>query len=466
MILQILNALKQNSSTTVKKSILKEYKDNETLKRVFYMTYCRQVDFGIRKIPEYTEQEKVNSLSSALDLLKPLQERKITGNAAINYLSNLLGSVSPDDAIVLERIISRDLDCGTSRAIANSIWKGLIPEQPQQLATAYSDKALENIVYPAFGELKADGARGFAELRFYNSDDEDSHEIKILSRSGNQYLGLKQIEDELYARLAYLRSEYPNGLMVDGELEYEELVESGLDFLSGEAEVKEGANRTLSNGIANKSLSGTISIAEAKQMKFKVWDIVPLNEVYSDNFPDSEKATYFDRSQFLRAVFSDSKYIIPIEQTVVYSLEEAKALFRQYTERGYEGIILKNTKAFWENRRSKNLVKFKEVFTIDLKCIGKYPHSKDPTKLGGIHTISECGQIEVDVGSGFKEDGGELDRTLLMSQDIDGWIFECECNGLVTKKNKLNGPKSLFLGVVKRVRLDKTKANTLEEVFG
>ncbi|ASD52162.1 putative DNA ligase [Pseudomonas phage PspYZU05] len=466
MIKNILDDLAKDNSTKRKEQVMRSHESNSLLRKVYLMAYSRRIAYNIKQIPTQTKEGNTD-LDTALDQVMALHRREYTGHAARDYLLAIINSVSSSDAEVIRRVIIRDLECGASRTLANKVWPGLCPEQPQQLASSFSEKAAEKFPMPAIAELKADGARAFAELT--SVDGELS--VNIVSRAGNEYHGLDKLKKEIIELLGHMVCEdgYPEGVMLDGELEYE--VKRVKSLFDDEEPADEGANRTLSNGIANKSLSNTISKEEADNMHFRVWDLVPMKEVYAEtSLPDSERSIYIERSNFLNGLISAHKptLINAIERTMVYSLAEAKAIYKGYVDRGYEGIILKRPDAFWENARSKNLLKFKEVFSIDLRCIDKYPHSKDPNKLGGIIAVSECGKIKVDVGSGFKDTKGqELDRTALMQEDITDVIFECECNGLVDKKTRKPGdPVSLFLGVVKRIRRDKDKANTLEEVFG
>ncbi|MGP2427920.1 hypothetical protein ACTUMX_00095, partial [Escherichia coli] len=96
---------------------------------------------------------------------------------------------------------------------------------------------------------------------------------------------------------------------------------------------------------------------------------------------------------------------------------------------------------------------------------------KDPTKAGGFILESECGKIKVNAGSGLKDKAGvkshELDRTRIMENQnyYIGKILECECNGWLKSDGRTDYVK-LFLPIAIRLREDKTKANTFEDVFG
>lgn len=480
MYLQILNQIEITDSTNAKLALLKANASDDVLKRIYRLTYSRRLQYGIKKIPMYTTLEQNFSIEDALDFLEHrLATREITGNAAILETGNILGNMHPDDAKVIHRVLLRDLECGASRTMANKVWKNLVPEQPQMLANPCSDKTLKHIKFPAYAQLKADGSRCFAEIR-----GTDVSDVKLLSRAGNEYLGLDDIKLQLINASLELLEKHPGGVYIDGELVCTAAEGEGLSFILGDSSENTVSLRAQSNGIANKSLKGTISPGEADRMSYQVWDVVPLDVVYSEGKEKSEP--YDKRFHELSWMFDNAHTkIIVIENTVVNSFAEARLVYNKYVDQGLEGIILKNTFGEWENKRSKNQVKFKEIIDADLEIIGVYPHSKEPNKLGGVNLRSRCGKITVNAGSGFtdttrKRVGGDLwedipladrdslDRELLWSSrdTLIGQIAECQTNGWLTSKQRKDGTVGLFLPIIKAIRIDKEQAQTFEEIFG
>ncbi|ADR32589.1 gp30 DNA ligase [Escherichia phage vB_EcoM_VR7] len=502
MILDILNEIAATDSTKEKQAILESYSENETLKRVYRLTYSKGIQFYIKKWPKpgtTTQSFGMLNISDMLDFIEfTLAPRKLTGNAAIEELSGYIADGKKDDVEVLRRVMMRDLECGASVSIANKVWKGLIPEQPQMLASSYDEAGIaKNIKFPAFAQLKADGARCFAEVRGDELDD-----VRLLSRAGNEYLKLDLLKKELIEATREARERHPEGVLIDGELVYHEqktvVQDDGLAFLfddteQAETQIESAESRTKSNGLANKSLKGTITAVEAAGMKFQVWDYVPLIEVYSD-VKILNPLKYDVRFAVLEKMIADNVVLhgydrmILIENHVVNNLEEAKAIYKKYIALKLEGIILKNTAAPWENKRSKNMYKFKEVIDIALEIIGFYEHEKDPNKIGGVVLQSSCGKIVTNCGSGFKDttqvkdpktkkwaiipidERHEMDREALMIKarkgELVGMIADCECNGWLTSETRKDNTVKLFLPIIKGFRFDKDKADTFEEVFG
>ena len=245
------------------------------------------------------------------------------------------------------------------------------------------------------------------------------------------------------------------------------------------------ADRQTGNGILNKSLKGTIPKEEAQCIVYTVWDVID-RDVYYGN----EKATkqYKDRFEELKQIveeLNDPRVQI-IENTVVNNIDEAREVYHRYVNMGLEGIILKNLHGVFEDRRSKDQVKFKEVIDFDAEIVDVYPHSKDPNKVGGFTVRSACGRMMTNTGSGLtdttteKGDDGiervipfdrrnELDREMLWADrhNLIGKVIEMTCNGYIrSKSRKEDEPEfSLFLPIIKRIRYDKTTANTVKEVF-
>ncbi len=491
IIFTVLNLIGKDDSTNAKLAILKTYEDNDLLKRVYKMAYHPRLQYGIKKIPHYDQVDSSGTLEDALDYLEfTLSPRKLTGRAAISKLVEILERLSSDDAEVLKLIIKRDLNCGASSTLANKVWKNLIPKQPQMLASSMSEQAIANITFPAMAQLKADGARCFAEIRGDTLDD-----VKLLSRAGNEYLNLDMVKSELISMTAAYRGVH-GPCMVDGELVYfaskatgnqavgiewmmnnEEV--TGTAIVTSDKETKPVvALRSESNGIANKSLKGTITKQESSAMSFQVWDVVPLKVIYDNE----QSLTYSKRFEQLTEMANKSKRIIVIENELVEDIDEAKAIYKSYVSQGLEGIILKNTFGLWENKRSKNQVKFKEEITVDLRIVDIQEHSKDMGKLGAVHLASDDNLIKVRCGSGFtdtntRKDGkilvnipmserDELNREKLWlnADELIGSIVEIKCNGYITAAGRKDSV-SLFLPVITSIRYDKTDTNALADIF-
>lgn len=490
----LIKKVGSTNSTNGKIKLLKDNEGNNTLRRIFFLAYSNSIVFGIKKIPE-VEGEGNNSFDEALDFLEfKLAGSGLSGHAAIDAFKKTLEGLPKDEQKLLANIVSKDLEIGASSSTANKVWPNLIKKQPQMLASSNSEKTLANIKYPCYSQLKADGARCFIEIR-------PNGTVVMVSRSGKSYKNLKRIEKQVLERYKKLEHLYPNGVMIDGELVYykssKKQISNPLEAMFGDDDDQEDIvvektqeSRTMSNGIANKSLSGTISDEEADNMHFECWDLVDLKETHD---PDalSQKKKYSVRLEELTVFIEGLSSMVLIETITVNNIDEAREIYNVYVSKGYEGSILKNIDSLWENKRSKNLVKFKEVYTIDLEIVDYYIHKKDPFKIGGFTLKSSDGIILVDCGSGLTdtdkrkigtddegnsifediplEERSETNRAYLYSirETLKERIVECECNGYLFNKDWKDGDTiTIFLGTFQRFRDDKSEANSFEDVFG
>lgn len=438
--LDIINALAATTKRTAKEAILKKQVGNETLREVFRLTYTPQIRFNIKQIPSFTTSMVSKTLAEALvEIEDAFVVKKIRGHDAQDILSTVLSELDPDDATVLEMVIKRDLRCGATSSTANKIWKDLIPDQPCMLASSFKQNLVDDILQKAaFAELKADGARCMTIV-------DDVNEVTMVSRNGKQYQNLTDLKK-------VIQSMNIQNFVLDGELVY---APDGLDNV---------VDRAASNGIVNKSNKGTISDEEQSGIVYQVWDIIPL-DVYTGK-DMSLNMPYRLRKNVLTDVVTntgamDKISLIPF--TIVYTAEEASAVYRGYTEQGLEGIILKDPESLWEDRRSKSLVKYKEEHTADLEIVEVIEGTgKNKGSLGALRVKTACELLECKVGTGFK--ANQRQELWEIRDQLPGQITQLKYNGILKSKSKET--YSLFLPVYQEIRWDKSIANRLDELSG
>ena len=89
-VFEILDSLASDNSRLAKEAILKTNKDNKELQRVFKLALDPLISYYIRKIPSYKATGN-KKLSWAMDQLEnKFATRNVTGNAAIELLTNAL----------------------------------------------------------------------------------------------------------------------------------------------------------------------------------------------------------------------------------------------------------------------------------------------------------------------------------------------------------------------------------------
>jgi hypothetical protein len=453
-ILKILNEINSDTKKTHKIALVEQYKDNAQFMRVVKLALDPYINFYIKKIPDYSlrflngPNDTHKTLDWALAELEKLSSRELTGHAGIEHLRGILSSLSPDDAVVIERIIGKDLRCGMADGIVNAVSVGFIPSYPCLLARPYDAKNIKNITYPAYSQLKADGLRANGIV--------EGTKVTLCGRSGREIDLLGHMD----ADLILLSKQFPYPCVFDGEFVVVDANEKVIDRKTG-------------NGIINKAIKGTISDEEAKQIRFQVWDVIPLDEFKAG----ASKAKYKDRFEALiKAVNAVKKvgedaladklkgiatkfWVIPYK--VVNNLEEAETHFQELLSQGHEGTILKNYIAIWEDSRSKHLVKMKAELDCDLEIIGwNEGTGKFEGMVGSLQMASSDRLVEVNI-SGFSDDLRQWITDNINT--LIGTIATVIYNERIKSRDRPN-VDSLFLPRFAEFRSDKTVANSSKEI--
>ena len=410
------------------------------LQRVIFLALDPYTQFYQRKIPQYKPAKKnqADSLDSVLDSLNVLSTRQSTGNEAIAFLTKLLSSLTEDDAKVLECVIQKDLDCGVQESTANKIWKNLIPSFPCMLASAFDQKLIDKVQFPAFVQLKMDG------MRFNAIVDAKKMTVEYRSRNGKEVAVNNDSLDAAFLEMA--KNIGMANVVFDGELLVVDEAGKPLDRKTG-------------NGILNKAVKGTISDAESKQVRATIWDVIPLlyfRQGKCDVDYETRLATVVTSIDNLGG---NLKHLVSVvETTIANDLANAQKLFETYHAAGQEGIILKTRDGIWEDKRAKHQIKFKGELECDLLCVGwEEGTGKNKGKLGALVLTSSDGKINVSVGTGLTDQM----RSTLTSKMVEGKIVTVKYNARINNKK---GEDSLFLPVFLEIREDKTTADSSKKV--
>ena len=424
------NDLAANASRNYKLEKLEENRDNAGLIHVVRLALDPFTNFYIRKIPAYTRNDQNMKLGQAVEQLYELSSRNVTGNAAIEFLRNLLSSLETEDAKVIERIIQKDLKCGVSISTANAVWTGLVNDYPVMLCSQFEQKLVDKVQFPALVQTKMDGMRFNAIVR--------DGKVEYRSRNGKEI----QLLGNLDADFIKLAGEVD--CVFDGEL----LVNDKGVVL----------DRQTGNGILNKANKGTISDLEARKVRATIWDVIPY--LY---FVDGEcPVPYGKRIGSLTMLIDTHKpeKISLVDSWEVENYEEAKTLFEGLLADGQEGIILKDKRGVWENKRAKHQIKFKGELECDLKIVAvEEGQGKAVGMLGAIVCESSDGLLKVNVGSGFND--AHRNNLWSIRDTLIGKVVAVKYN--MRSKNKA-GDESLFLPIFVEIRDDKDVADSLGDI--
>lgn len=437
-ILDILNEIGADNSRLIKEKILLREKNNELLQRVIKACLDPYITYGIKKIPAYSHSTSTTSLSDAINGLQYLADRTYTGNDGIDHLRGILETCHPDDAKVIERIIGRSLECAVGEPSCNKIWPGIIPTFDVMLA----HKDTSGIKYPAYAQVKSDGMR--CHLHF------DGNTVTAWTRAGK----IIDVKGKLDSSAKCLMSA---GETWDGEL------------LMWDSKKNKPLDRKTGNGILNKGIRGTISEAEATDVRFVCWDIVDFSSTKPYSLRLSEMNSRFltinnDADETLaRALKDDPIRFVPIKSVKINNEAEAIEFYLQCIADGEEGSLEKNINSVWQPKRTKDLGKRKAEEEADLVIVGMKPGKGKSDKFKDLMGSLDCetadGKLEVNV-SGF-----DFDTRVDMTNNPQKYIKHvCTVKYNQLIKDKTSGKYSLFLPRWVELRTDKNVANKLDEL--
>jgi len=426
-----LNELAANPSRNFKIEQLELNRNNEVLREVIRLALDPFTQFYQRKIPAYTAQGG-GCLVKAMGELYELSSRNVTGNAAIQKLTDILTGLDSCNAKVIERIIQKDLKCGVQASTANVVWTGLVSEYPCMLCSQFDQKLVDKVKYPAYVQLKMDGMR-------FNAIVKDG-KCEFRSRNGKEIFLLGNLEQEFISLAGDVDCVFDGELMV--------MHPDDIQFM----------DRQTGNGILNKANKGTISVKEAAMVHATVWDVIPYILFQDGHCGTPYSTRYATLKSLVEKQPSKNKKIWLVTTDIVNTFEEAQAIFEGYLESGLEGIILKDGSGPWEDKRAKHQIKFKGELECDLKIVAvEEGKGKAEGMLGAILCESSDGVVKVSVGSGFTD----AHRKNYWKENLVDRIVAVKYNSRI--KNKA-GEDSLFLPVFVELRDDKDEADSSKDI--
>jgi DNA ligase-1 len=161
-------------------------------------------------------------------------------------------------------------------------------------------------------------------------------------------------------------------------------------------------DRKTSNGHFNRGVKNTMTPEIAKFATFIAWDIVDFSStlMYADRYDE-----YNRRWDALSAEQKTNSNIWVAEAKVVKNEKEGLEFYDKCIKHGHEGAILKNIKAVWQPKRTKDLGKMKAVEEADLVVVGwELGSGKNSKRLGNLICETQDGKLRVGVGTGFKDE--------------------------------------------------------------
>jgi hypothetical protein len=448
---EIFDEIAAEGGTNAKVAILTKYVDNELLKRVLYLANSKRVKFYIKQLPEYSWiNNGGETLEWALDGLKRITDRSITGTDALNWLVVLLSGVSTDDAYILERIIDKDCKIGLGTTYMNKVFKGLIEDTPYMGAVSFDEKKARKVFEK--------GAKGISQIKMdgrYCNAIVRNGEVEMESRQGEPTIltGAKFLEELTSFEDCVLNGE----LTMDGVSRYESngIIASLIDICSKRDSRTDKENDKKITNFEDKHGSFTGAL---EKIRYTVWDRLTVDEYFNK----ASKLKYAERLAYLERLIenANSSSVKMIESTIVHNYAQAMTHFQEVLAAGEEGTILKAWDGEWKDGKPTWQIKCKLELDLDLKITGfNYgaKGTKNENVISSLNVESLCGKLKTRP-QGLKE---TLMKEITENQDkLLGTIIEVKCSGL---SHDSNGNYSLLHPAFKGFRDDKIEANTLKE---
>jgi ATP-dependent DNA ligase len=221
------------------------------------------------------------------------------------------------------------------------------------------------------------------------------------------------------------------------------------------------------------------------------WDVIEEDVFFGLKKCTIGMADRYNQLKYLLGFDGVTKYIKPIEHEIVYSLEEAQAIYNKYRDAGEEGAMLKDSDVMWEDRRSKKILKMKAEETCELKVTGYNDGQGEFSEYVGSLILSSSDDkvvvsmsgfplklraeitanihnktVTYDVAAGVDSEG----KPMWISHEVYPGDTEINLRSIVEVtynekiKSRDSDVYSLFLPRFDKVRHDKKEANSFEEI--
>lgn len=351
----VLDSIERTSSRLEKEGILRANVNNRSLRGA--LLYAMN-PFWIYGIGSKTFNNNIigeTEFKNVFELLKYLKQNPTGADDDKRKVNIFVNSQPKVYQNWYKRIILKDLRIGITAKTVNKIWGGLIPVFDVMLAKPF-DRLFDEVAC----EVKLDGVRIIVIKEKGN--------VNMFTRNGKLIKGYNDIINEI--------SSLPiDDVMLDGEI------------ISGDYV---GTMNNLFTKTKNK-----IGI-------YYIFDIMPLGEFYLGK----SKYNYIERKQSLKKLSKikgdNLDYVFPLTILQSPTIEQLERVTEGAVKQGYEGIMVKNTSALYECKRSINWLKLKPFFSDEFPIIGfENGAGKYKNTLGKV--IIDVNGIGVGVGSGFTD---------------------------------------------------------------
>jgi DNA ligase-1 len=400
----VIRSLEDHPSRLNKEAIIEAQSDNEELFEGFNLALSPYITFGVKKVPSHGGPDGQGLPWIAFkELCTLLSTRQLTGDDARSAIELALSaSTQKQWNDWYRRILIKDLRCGVSEKTINKVKKNAVPVFECMLAHDGANHE-KKVAGKKLLEPKLDGVRVLTIV------DTEARTVVQYSRNGKVLENFSHITDGLLAHI----DDFERSFVLDGEI-----ISTSFQALMKQVHRK--------------------SDADASDAVLMLFDILPLSEFKKGKSILGQRR----RSKYLqnfKATFDKVGNIGIIPQTEV-NLDEyvGELLFKEFNkeaiDNGYEGIMIKDTDAPYECKRSVSWLKQKPFIEVSLTVKETEEGTgRNEGKMGALvcEGVEDGKLIKVNVGSGFTD----LDRDEFWSCRVDGQVVEVRADAITQNQD-------------------------------
>lgn len=431
----IFKELQNTSSTIAKQNLLKQHENNELFKEILKFLLDNQIVTGISK-KKIDKKIKPTNLNIGLleittksfidifnDLLNYVKEHNTGTDIDIAYVQFYINFLAENEELrqFVKSIITKSLKLGVDIKTVNKVYgKDFIPVLNVMLGTSIEKCKIPEGTWFAISQ-KLNGSRCF----YYKG--------KLYTRQGKVYTGcehiIKDIESLTSKNRMFVEPVYENYvfdgelILKDNSLSDSEAFQKGVGIANSDKENKQELKLVIFDMLNQKEFEFGESIYLYKRRKEQLNDL--KNLIADKNLSNIEIVPMFYEGT---------------DQSEIWKwLDYAE-------ENDMEGIMI-NLDTPYECKRTKNLIKVKKFYTLDLKVVDAVEGDGRLKGTLGALVVDYKGNT-VNVGSGFSD---EQRKEFWENKDsIIGRVIEVKYKEIT--KNKDTGLESLQFPVFVSLR--------------
>ncbi len=374
---EIITELESNNSRLFKESIIEKNINNKVFQDGIKMCLDPLVTFGVKQVPENINSGDGLDWNIFKKAANQLKERKKTGHAARDLIIELIEqSTKVQWNDWYRRILIKDLRCGVSEKTVNNVAKKMnlqfrVPVFSCMLAHDGA-KHPKKIQGCCLVEYKYDGVRVIGIVK--------NGKATLYSRNGKIFHNFPHIENALS------KTEY-NNMVFDGEV-----MSDDFQALMKQVYRKSGAN--------------------TDDAYLALFDMLPLKEFNSGK----SLLNTIERKEELNKMSQTFNEEIKLVDYEIINFDEKagqvkfSTMNKEALDKGFEGLMIKPTKNFYECKRSHAWLKIKPFIEVTLKVIDiQEGTGKHAGKLGAFNVEGEDDDrfFSLSVGSGLTDEDRE-----------------------------------------------------------